>query len=75
MSILHGQFIELVVDEPERSDAELAKKLEEVCPVSIFKATATGTEIIEENLDECVLCNLCVEAAPAGTVHIIKKYE
>ncbi|MCO5316449.1 MAG: hypothetical protein M9938_09860 [Solirubrobacterales bacterium] len=75
MSTLHGVFIDVVVDEPARSDVELAKKLEEVCPVSIFKATDAGTTIVEENLDECVLCNLCVDAAPEGTVHIIKKYE
>lgn len=75
MSTLNGVFIDVVVDEPEKSDVELAKKLEEVCPVSIFKATENGTELIAENLDECVLCYLCVEAAPEGTVHIIKKYE
>jgi len=72
---MNSVFIDVVVDEPARSDAELAKKLEEVCPVSIFKATDSGTSIVEENLDECVLCNLCVEAAPQGAVHIIKKYE
>lgn len=75
MSTLHSVFIDVVVDEPEKSDVELAKKLEEVCPVAIFKATDHGTELIEENLDECVLCNLCVDAAPEGTVHIIKKYQ
>ncbi|MCC6754933.1 MAG: hypothetical protein IT199_00975 [Solirubrobacterales bacterium] len=75
MSSMNSVFIDVVVDEPARSDAELAKKLEEVCPVSIFKATDSGTSIVEENLDECVLCNLCVEAAPQGAVHIIKKYE
>jgi len=75
VSSMNSVFIDVVVDEPARSDAELAKKLEEVCPVSIFKATDSGTSIVEENLDECVLCNLCVEAAPQGAVHIIKKYE
>jgi NAD-dependent dihydropyrimidine dehydrogenase PreA subunit len=49
--------------------------LEEVCPVDIFKATDTGVEIVEGNLDECVLCNLCVDAAPAGTVRVVKLYE
>lgn len=75
MKALHSVFIDIEVDEPAKSDVELAKKLEEVCPVDIFKATEQGTALIEENLDECVLCNLCVEAAPQGTVHIIKKYE
>jgi len=68
-------FIDVEVAEPAASDVELAKKLEEVCPVSIFKATEAGTEIVRGQLDECVLCDLCVEAAPAGAVTIVKKYE
>ena len=72
---LTGIFIDVEVDEPARSDAELAKKLEEVCPVDIFKATDSGVEIVEESLDECVLCRLCIEAAPAGTVHVKKLYD
>ena len=68
-------FIGIEMDESVASDPELARKLEEVCPVSIFKATEQGTEIIVSQLDECVLCMLCVEAAPAGSIEIIKKYE
>jgi NAD-dependent dihydropyrimidine dehydrogenase PreA subunit len=73
---LNGVFIEVAVDEPARSDAELAKKLEEVCPVDIFSAEdGAGVEVVAENQDECVLCGLCVEAAPAGTVHVKKLYD
>lgn len=68
-------FIGIEMDESVASDPELARKLEEVCPVSIFKATEQGTEIVVSQLDECVLCMLCVEAAPAGSIEIIKKYE
>jgi len=67
-------FIDVEVDEPVASDPELAAKLEEVCPVDIFKAGPNGVEIVEENLDECVLCELCINAAPAGTVRVIKLY-
>jgi NAD-dependent dihydropyrimidine dehydrogenase PreA subunit len=72
---MDGVFIDVEVDQPAASDPELAKKLEEVCPVNIFRATASGTEIVPGQLDECVLCNLCVEAAPEGSVRIIRKYE
>jgi len=72
---LHKVFIDVEVDASAAADAELAKKLEEVCPVDIFKATDAGVEIVEQNLDECVLCNLCVDAAPAGAVRVIKLYE
>jgi NAD-dependent dihydropyrimidine dehydrogenase PreA subunit len=68
-------FIDVEVDASVAADAELARKLEEVCPVDIFKATDAGVEIVEGNLDECVLCNLCVDAAPNGTVRVIKLYE
>jgi NAD-dependent dihydropyrimidine dehydrogenase PreA subunit len=67
-------FIAVEVDEPVASDPELAAKLEEVCPVDIFKATDGRVEIVEENLDECVLCELCINAAPAGTIRVVKLY-
>jgi NAD-dependent dihydropyrimidine dehydrogenase PreA subunit len=72
---LNRVFIDVEVDAPVAADAELAKKLEEVCPVDIFRAGEAGVEIVEENLDECVLCRLCIEAAPAGTVHVKKLYD
>jgi NAD-dependent dihydropyrimidine dehydrogenase PreA subunit len=68
-------FIAVEVDESVASDRELAKKLAEVCPVDIFRAGANGVEIVEDNLDECVLCQLCMNAAPAGTVRVIKLYD
>ena len=68
-------FIDVKVDAAVAGDAELAKKLEEVCPVDIFAATDSGVEVVEANLDECVLCNLCVDAAPEGSVSVVKLYE
>jgi NAD-dependent dihydropyrimidine dehydrogenase PreA subunit len=68
-------FIDVEVDESVAGDIELAKKLEEVCPVDIFAASDSGVEIVEQNLDECVLCRLCIEAAPLGTVHVKKLYD
>ncbi|MEZ4293009.1 MAG: hypothetical protein R3E53_21735 [Myxococcota bacterium] len=70
-----GEFIDVQVDAAVARDPEIAKKLEEVCPVSIFVAEPAGLRIAEENLDECVLCDLCLAAAPKGKVRIIKLYE
>ena len=57
-------------------DRELAKKLAEVCPVNIFAQAPDGsTGIVDENLDECVLCELCVQAAPPGGVRVVKLYD
>jgi len=72
---LEKVFIDVEVDASIAGDAELAKKLEEVCPVDIFAATDAGVEIVEKNLDECVLCYLCVDAAPGGGVRVVKLYE
>ena len=72
---LNKVFIDVEVDDSVANDAELAKKLDEVCPVDIFRAGDSGVEIVVENLDECVLCYLCVDAAPDGAVRVIKLYE
>ena len=69
-------FVHLEVDADAATDTELAKKLVEVCPVNIFEQADDGSaHIVEENEDECVLCDLCVQAAPAGKVRVIKLYE
>jgi NAD-dependent dihydropyrimidine dehydrogenase PreA subunit len=69
-----GIFIDVEVDAAVAGDPELARKLAEVCPVDIFKAGGDGIEIVQENLDECVLCELCINAVPAGSVTVHKLY-
>ena len=69
-------FIRVEIDAKTAADKELAKKLAEVCPVNIFAQAADGSaQIVPENEDECVLCDLCVQAAPAGGIKIVKLYE
>jgi len=69
-------FINVEVDAKVAADATLAKKLVDVCPVNIFAQDDRGSlRIVEENLDECVLCELCIQAAPAGKVQVVKLYE
>ncbi|MFT5444654.1 MAG: NAD-dependent dihydropyrimidine dehydrogenase PreA subunit [Myxococcota bacterium] len=70
-----GLFIDVTVSADVASDPAIAKKLEESCSVDIFKATDSGVEIVEGNLDECVLCDLCIAAAPAGSVKVVKLYD
>jgi len=68
-------FIDVKVEPQAAREPALAKKLAEAGPVDIFEASASGVRIVEKNLDECVLCELCVQAAPPGTVKIVKLYE
>ena len=70
-----GVFIAVEVDDSVVGDVELAKKLQEACPVDIYAATPEGVRIVQENLDECVLCGLCLDASPPGTVKVIKLYD
>ncbi len=70
-----GLFIDIEVDYAVARDPLLAAKLTEVCPVDIFGQHEDGTlEIVGHNLDECVLCELCLNATPSGTVRVIKLY-
>lgn len=69
-------FIGVEVDDSHAADAALAAKLTEVCPVDIFDQADSGAvEIVVDNLDECVLCGLCLDAAPPGVVHVFKVYD
>ena len=71
-----GIFIAIEVDDSAAADAELARKLTEACPVDIFAQDGGGAlEIVQKNLDECVLCRLCLDAAPEGAVSVIKLYD
>jgi NAD-dependent dihydropyrimidine dehydrogenase PreA subunit len=71
---IDGMFINVEVDPSLAGDDELAAKLAEVCPVDIFTNDGGRVQIVEENLDECVLCELCINAAPPGAVRVIKLY-
>jgi NAD-dependent dihydropyrimidine dehydrogenase PreA subunit len=72
-----AMFIRVDVDDRViRKTAGLASKLVEICPVKIF---APGREpdtvaVVDDNVDECTLCDLCTQAAPEG-VRVIKLYD
>jgi NAD-dependent dihydropyrimidine dehydrogenase PreA subunit len=69
-------FIAVDVDDQAAADTELARRLTEACPVDIFAQKPDGSlEIVEKNLDECVLCRLCLDASPPGAVKIVKLYD
>jgi ferredoxin-like protein FixX len=70
-----GTFIDVEVADDVRGDAELAQKLEDACPVDIYANRGGKVEVVEDNLDECVLCELCTAAAPPGKVRVLKLYD
>ena len=69
-------FVEIQVAASVRSNAELTKKLCEVCPVSIFNQKDSGElEIVDQNVDECTLCELCLDIGQPGDVKVLKLYD
>jgi ferredoxin-like protein FixX len=71
-----GTFIAVEVDDAAAGDADLARALTEACPVDIFSQADGGSlQIVERNVDECVLCRLCLDASPPGVVKVLKLYD
>jgi len=70
-----GLFIDVEVSAAVAKDPAVSAKLAEVCPVGIFRVTDGKLQVVEKNLDECTLCDLCIEAAPKGSVKVVKLYE
>jgi ferredoxin len=68
-------FISVEVDPKLASDSAAAKKLAEVCPVDIYKVVDGKLAIVEKNLDECTLCELCLAVGAPGQVKVKKLYD
>jgi NAD-dependent dihydropyrimidine dehydrogenase PreA subunit len=71
-----AMFIRVDVNDAIVTKTEgLAAKLVEVCPVKIFAPNGSnGVNVVEDNVDECTLCDLCMQASPDG-VKVVKLYE
>lgn len=70
-----GTFIGIEVDDAVVGDAALAAKLEEVCPVDIYADAGGKVDVVQDNIDECVLCRLCLDASPPDAVAVLKLYD
>jgi len=68
-------FIRIDVAPALASDPALVKRLEEVCPVDIFKAGNGKLQIVDQNVDECTLCELCLQVGRPGQVAVVKLYD
>jgi NAD-dependent dihydropyrimidine dehydrogenase PreA subunit len=69
-------FIGIEVDDAVAADPDVAAKLTEVCPVDIYAQGDGGRlEIVERNVDECILCAMCMKSAPEGAVKVLRLYD
>ena len=56
------------------AEAEAVSALAAICPVNIFALRDGRVVIRDERQDECTFCGLCLQATPAGSIHIHKLY-
>lgn len=68
-----GEFIQIEVV-PDAVGPGLAAQLTALCPVDIFALEGGRLAVRPNEEDECTLCELCLEAAPAGALSIHKRY-
>lgn len=68
-----AMFIRVDIAESVQADEALKPKLVEVCPVDIFALDGGRVVTVDENLDECTLCDLCIQAA-GDQVAVVKLY-
>jgi NAD-dependent dihydropyrimidine dehydrogenase PreA subunit len=66
-------FIRLEVVETQLNSV-VARDLTALCPVDIFAVENDRLRVVPEEEDECTLCELCLDAAPAGAITIHKLY-
>ena len=70
-----SEFIQVAIIEEKCTGISACGKCVQVCPVNIFDAEEDRPLIIEDNQDECTLCDLCLEECAPDAVVLRKLYE
>jgi NAD-dependent dihydropyrimidine dehydrogenase PreA subunit len=69
-----GVFIQIEVHQAD-IPLQTAEKLVSLCPVEIFIISGRHLGVQPDHEDECTLCELCLNAAPSGSLIIRKNYK
>lgn len=70
-----GEFIRVEIDFSKCVGIAGCGGCREVCPVNIFGKAGDRPDVLENNEDECILCDLCVDACGPRAITIHKLYE
>ncbi len=70
-----SEFIEVRIDQERCLGMRDCGKCVQVCPVNIFADAGKFPEPVDENKDECTLCELCLLACGPVAIGIKKLYE
>lgn len=68
-------FIELKIDDSKCRSAQPCDKCVTGCPVDLFVASSGVAGVDRENLDECTLCDICLQTCPSAAITVVKLYE
>ena len=70
-----SEFINVVVDALSCLGIAKCQECIKICPVNLFEAWKGYPRVVEENQDECTLCNLCLEVCKPKAITIRKLYQ
>jgi ferredoxin len=70
-----GTFIKVNIDDVKCLGPDRSGECVRICPVNIFDVKEGKVVVREENEDECILCNLCLDKCEASAITIRKMYE
>ena len=70
-----SEFIRIEIDFQKCVGTKECGGCLKVCPVNIFEEESYNPSIIHKNQDECILCDLCLEACNPDAIAIKKLYE
>ena len=70
-----SEFIKVKIDFPTCVGIAECGGCVKVCPVNIFGKEGDDPSVIENNEDECTLCDLCIQACTPKAITIRKLYE
>lgn len=68
-------FVNLEIERQKCLGLKECGKCLKVCPVGIFGEAGEYPRTIEDNQDECTLCDLCLAACEPGAIEVRKQYE
>ena len=70
-----SEFINIEIDMQKCVGINKCGQCVQVCPVNIFDKKGENPVIVEQNEDECILCELCLQECTPNAIVIHKLYE
>lgn len=70
-----SEFIQVLITEDRCTGISGCGKCVQVCPVNIFDVEGDRPLVVEDNQDECTLCDLCLQECTPDAIVLRKLYE